>query len=199
MTAKYGKEEMAGEKKVLAEIARKLVGKRYGELFPEVRQRVAAYKLYRTFWKMERYGVEGESRYLDGAYRFLNSSVEAAFIVFCSKFEHMDPMEYLSGLLGDDAEADPEYIVYHYTKGDSHGLPYVTNSKDDAFDHARKWCIAHRISDKDPHTSCVIIDANADEAIGYVANWSEKQDRPVAMAALLEMIKNMENKKEEHG
>lgn len=188
---------MKVDDKLLSEIREKVAGKTNSDLFASVRQQVNAYKLYRTFWKMERYGVEGESCYLDGAYRFLNSSVEAAFIVFCSKFEHMEPMEYLSGLLGDDAEADPEYIVYHYTKDDSHGLPYVTNSKDDAFDHARKWCIANRISDKDPHTSCVIIDANADEAIGCVANWSEKQDKPVAMAAFIETMEKMKKDKGE--
>ena len=90
---------MKVDDKLLSEIREKVAGKTNSDLFVSVRQQVNAYKLYRRFWKMERYGVEGESCYLDGAYRFLNSSVEAAFIVFCSKFEHMEPMEYLSGLL----------------------------------------------------------------------------------------------------
>lgn len=95
---------MKVDDKLLSEIREKVAGKTNSDLFVSVRQQVNAYKLYRTFWKMERYGVESEGRYLDGAYRFLNSSVEAAFIVFCSRFEHMEPMKYLSGLLGDDLQ-----------------------------------------------------------------------------------------------
>ena len=100
-----GEAMMKVDDKLLSEIREKVAGKTNGDLFVSVRQQVNAYKLYRRFWKMERYGVEGEGSYLDGAYRFLNSSVEAEFIVFCSKFEHMEPMEYLSKLTGTSKKA----------------------------------------------------------------------------------------------
>lgn len=89
-----------------------------------------------------------------------------------------------------------EFIVYHYTGDDSNGLPYVTDSKENAFDHARKWCVEHRPSDASPNTACIVVDANADEAIGCVANWSEKIGKPVAMSALVETMEKMNKDKD---
>lgn len=87
-------------------IKEKVAGLSNSDLFVSVRQQVAAYKLYRRFWKCPEFEAEDEYEYLDGAYRFLNGSVEPKFILFCAKEEKMDPVEYLAGLLGENDEKD---------------------------------------------------------------------------------------------
>lgn len=86
-------------KKLLLKIGEKVAEKRNGDLFLSVRQRVNAYRLYRAFHGMKGFGNADEDEYLDGAYRFLNSSVEPGFIVECAKMEKVEPLRYVSMLV----------------------------------------------------------------------------------------------------
>lgn len=66
----------------------------YGEIFVEVRQRVAAFKYWRKFLKSKSlesypYGGVDENEYLDEAYRFLYMSASQAFIEFCANKENV--------------------------------------------------------------------------------------------------------------
>lgn len=97
---------MKVDDKLLSEIREKVAGLSNSDLFVSVRQRVSAYRLYRRFWKCPKFGSEDECEYLDGAYRFLNGSVDPKFILFCAKEEKMDPVEYVAGLLGEKEELD---------------------------------------------------------------------------------------------
>ena len=73
----------------------------YGKIFPEVRQRVAAFKYWKEFcegsaMELPTYGVSDEDDYLDEAYRFLYTSASKDFIEFCASKEGMDLNEYCS-------------------------------------------------------------------------------------------------------
>jgi hypothetical protein len=74
----------------------------YDEVFPEVRQRVAAFKYWQEFWKGRsgeyRYGTSSEEDYLDDAYRFLYTSASKDFMEFCAKKEGMTVDEYCDSL-----------------------------------------------------------------------------------------------------
>jgi hypothetical protein len=73
----------------------------YGDIFNEVRQRVAAFKYYQEFWKKE---IESKTLddILDDAYRFLYQHIDTNFIIFCAKKEKMDPVEYIKCLTKND-------------------------------------------------------------------------------------------------
>jgi len=86
-------------KKIKKNIAELLKGKCNGDLFTEVRQRVAAFKYNLEFWGYK--PNPDVTELLDDAYRFLYQSVDADFILFCAKKENMDPIEYCKMLLGD--------------------------------------------------------------------------------------------------
>lgn len=80
----------------------------YGDIFVEVRQRVAAFQYWRKYWKDRGqnncpYGGVDEGEYLDGAYRFLFSTATRDFIGFCASKEDMDLNEYCS-CLGIDVD-----------------------------------------------------------------------------------------------
>lgn len=70
----------------------------YDEVFPEVRQRVSAFKYWQEFWKgrveKSSYGDVPEEDYLDEAYRFLFTSASKDFMEFCAKKEGMTVDEY---------------------------------------------------------------------------------------------------------
>jgi hypothetical protein len=71
----------------------------YDEVFPEVRQRVAAFKYWREFLRNSPnetypYGGVNEDDYLDEAYRFLFTSASKDFMEFCAKKEGMTVDEY---------------------------------------------------------------------------------------------------------
>ena len=75
----------------------------YGNIFVEVRQRVAAFKYWREYWKGRGqntypYGGVEESEYLDDAYRFLFTTASKDFIGFCAKKEGVDFEEYCDWL-----------------------------------------------------------------------------------------------------
>ena len=85
--------------KVIKKIEKVLDKKVYGDLFGEVRQQVAAYKLYLAFWgDIDSYGKIAEGDYLDGAYRFLNGMASADFIYWCALHEGIDPLLYAQEL-----------------------------------------------------------------------------------------------------
>jgi hypothetical protein len=66
----------------------------YGEIFTEVRQRVAAFQYWKEFTNQTGlYGIT-ESDYLDEAYRFLYTSASKGFMEFCAKKEGMTVDEY---------------------------------------------------------------------------------------------------------
>ena len=85
---------------VIEEIQKITKGKQNGDLFPEVRQRCAAYKYYMQYYKKESKNID-----LDDAYRFLYSSVDPYFIVFCADKEKMNPIVYVKQLLHIDKES----------------------------------------------------------------------------------------------
>lgn len=74
----------------------------YGKVFPEVRQRVAAFRYWQEYLKgsteKSPYGVSPERDYLDDAYRFLYTSASKNFLEFCAKKEGMPLDEYLEML-----------------------------------------------------------------------------------------------------
>lgn len=75
-------------------------GKSYSDLFNSVRQRVAAFKYYKKFWNQK---LEDDiDELLDGAYRFLNTTPDVAFLDFCAKKEKMKILEYVEMLLESD-------------------------------------------------------------------------------------------------
>lgn len=89
-------------KKVFDElsIGEMVAGKCNGDLFISVRQRVAAYRMYRGYHKLGQYKRVPEYDYLDGAYRFINQSAEPKFLVYCAKREsYSNPIEYVRMLL----------------------------------------------------------------------------------------------------
>lgn len=84
----------------LSEISEMVANKRNGDLFISVRQRVAAYRMYRGYYKLGRYKKVPEYDYLDEAYRFINQSAEPKFLVYCAKREsYNNPIEYVRMLL----------------------------------------------------------------------------------------------------
>ena len=77
----------------------KKVHMQYGDIFVEVRQRVAAFRYWREFWEKRGqndcpYGGVAEGEYLDAAYRFLFCTAARYFIEFCAKKEEMALGEY---------------------------------------------------------------------------------------------------------
>jgi len=72
----------------------------YADLFISVRQRYAAYKYYRRFWKKRPYRKAPEEEYLDEAYRFLNTSIDPQFLVYCAHKEKENVIDYVSSLIG---------------------------------------------------------------------------------------------------
>ena len=77
----------------------------YGEVFPEVRQRVAAFRYWQEYMNdrlffvgKSSYGVFPENEYLDSAYRFLYTSASKEFMEFCAKKEEMSLDKYLEVL-----------------------------------------------------------------------------------------------------
>ena len=70
----------------------------YDEVFPEVRQRVAAFQYWKEFTNQT--GIYGMSEefYLDEAYRFLFTSASKDFMEFCAKKEGMTVDEYCDSL-----------------------------------------------------------------------------------------------------
>ena len=72
----------------------------YCDIFREVRQRVAAFKLYYEFHSpyVETYGKASEDDYLDEVYRFLYGTAFKDFIEFCAKKEGMDFDKYCTML-----------------------------------------------------------------------------------------------------
>lgn len=85
---------------ILDKISHMTRGLCYGDIFIEVRQRVAAYKYYREYWNNSKSVVTDD--FLDNAYRFLYTSVEPKFINYCAKKENMDPIEYTKMLVKDN-------------------------------------------------------------------------------------------------
>lgn len=85
---------------ILDKISHMTRGLCYGDVFSEVRQRVAAYKYYTEEW----YNSKNKSLddILDDAYRFLYTSIEPEFIRYCAKKENMDPIEYTKMLVEDN-------------------------------------------------------------------------------------------------
>ena len=84
----------------------------YGKVFPEVRQRVAAFRYWHEYLKARSvefsygsYGVTTEMEYLDSAYRFLYTSASKEFLEFCAKKEGMSLDKYLE-MLGICIEDD---------------------------------------------------------------------------------------------
>ena len=70
----------------------------YDEVFPEVRQRVAAFRYWKEFTNQnDIYGMS-EEFYLDEAYRFLYTSASKDFMEFCAKKEGMTVDEYCDSL-----------------------------------------------------------------------------------------------------
>ena len=80
-------------------ISKMVSGLVHDDIFPEVRQRVAAYKYYREYWNSSESIVTDD--FLDDAYRFLYTSVSPDFVIFCAKKENMDPLEYTKMLVED--------------------------------------------------------------------------------------------------
>ena len=77
-----------------------ICGKTYSDIFPTVRQRSVAYKLYRQFFHMLPYGKEKSKNYLDLAYKFLNSSIDPDFILYLARKEQFDdPIDYIKCLV----------------------------------------------------------------------------------------------------
>ena len=74
----------------------------YGKVFPEVRQRVAAFRYWQEYLKgrfvESSYGVSTERKYLDSAYRFLYTTASKEFLEFCAKKEGMLLDKYLEML-----------------------------------------------------------------------------------------------------
>ena len=77
----------------------------YGKMFPEVRQRVVAFRYQQEYLKAfsgefscGSYGVTTEREYLDSAYRFLYTSASKEFLEFCAKKEGMTLDKYLEML-----------------------------------------------------------------------------------------------------
>jgi len=85
---------------ILDKISHMTRGLCYGDIFREVRQRVAAYKYYREYWNSSKSVVTDD--FLDDAYRFLYTSVEPKFINYCAEKENMDPIEYTKMLVEDN-------------------------------------------------------------------------------------------------
>ena len=63
----------------------------YGDIFVEVRQRVAAFQYWNEFLGCpDSYGHIKEGDYLDDAYRFLFTTASRDFIKFCAVKEEME-------------------------------------------------------------------------------------------------------------
>ena len=85
---------------VIEEIQKLTKNKCIGDLFPEVRQRCAAYKYNKQYYSKKSKNID-----LDDAYRFLYSSVDPYFIVFCADKEKMNPIVYVKQLLHIDEKS----------------------------------------------------------------------------------------------
>lgn len=74
----------------------------YGKVFPEVRQRVAAFRYWQEYLNSRSvkssYRVSTERDYLDSAYRFLYTSASKEFLEFCAKKDRMPLDKYLEML-----------------------------------------------------------------------------------------------------
>ena len=78
----------------------------YGDIFVEVRQRVAAFQYWKEFTNQTGiYGIT-ESDYLDEAYRFLFTTASRGFIGFCAKKENMSFDGYCAML-----DLNPEKLI----------------------------------------------------------------------------------------
>ena len=86
--------------KIKKQLSEMLKGKHNGDLFTEVRQRVAAFKYNLEFWGDDKLDFD-QDELLDAAYRFLYQSVDIDFILFCAEKEKMDPVQYCKMLIGD--------------------------------------------------------------------------------------------------
>ena len=76
----------------------------YGDIFIEVRQRIAAFQYWKEFTNQTGlYGIT-ESDYLDEAYRFLYSTASKKFIEFCAAKES-EPFEKYCKALDIDVSA----------------------------------------------------------------------------------------------
>ena len=84
------------------EIEKKLDGLKYGDLYPEVRQRVRAFRRYCRLYKPSHWAVD-DADYLDEAYRFLYTPVDPDFVVRSAELENIDPMRYLDLMLGEES------------------------------------------------------------------------------------------------
>ena len=70
----------------------------YGDIFNEVRQRVAAFQYWKEFTNQtDIYGIT-ESYYLEEVYRFLFTTASREFIKFCAEKEGMNFEEYCRSL-----------------------------------------------------------------------------------------------------
>jgi len=78
-------------------IAKYINDKCYADLFPSVRQRIAAFKYYKKFWGEEL--EDDKDELLDSAYRFLNKTPDPNFIYYCAKREKIELMKYVRMLL----------------------------------------------------------------------------------------------------
>jgi len=74
----------------------------YGDIFVEVRQRVAAFKMWadfcRTKYSIPEYAKAKEGDYLDEAYRFLYTSASRDFIKYCARREKMRFNDYCANM-----------------------------------------------------------------------------------------------------
>ena len=74
----------------------------YGKVFPEVHQRVVAFRYWQEYLNgrsvKSSYGVSTERDYLDDAYRFLYTSASKEFLEFCAKKDGMSLDKYLKML-----------------------------------------------------------------------------------------------------
>lgn len=69
----------------------------YGDIFVEVRQRVAAFRYFKEFTgDVDAFSYMDEPDYLDEAYRFLYSSASKSVIAFCAGKEGMTFDNYCS-------------------------------------------------------------------------------------------------------
>lgn len=76
----------------------------FGDIFVEVRQRVAAFKLWNEYYATSAYGNWREDEYLDAAYRFLNGVASNDVMEFFAEREGMSLSEYCDSLGVDQGE-----------------------------------------------------------------------------------------------
>lgn len=78
----------------------------YGDIFTEVRQRVAAFQFWQEYTGSTTYG-EDEAKYLDLAYRFLYTSADRGFMAYCAMKEDVTLEDYCKGLEVDESKLEP--------------------------------------------------------------------------------------------